>query len=328
MNRDYPSPFTRIGFGFRRAIKPEVVDYAGDALFVPNPSPGRIICDNTRHHGIPTLSRYFAPPEGRLFRTASGTSFAAPKVSHLAARLFQSFPEASSNLVRALIATSAHIPKDIPECLHGEECQDKRLQIFGYGQPDYDRARFSAQHSVMLLAESKIAVDQFQLFEIPALPEWFVQSTGKKEIVIALAYDPPTRSSRSDNYFGVSLLFKLFRNSSVDMITSQLRAITREHAGIVRDAPNEIRLNPSQTQRQNSTLHKASYVIGSRSRWQYDGSSLYLAVICQKNRWLPTSIEEQRFALVVTLHHSDPNQDVYSHIRQHARVYQRVSLRV
>jgi subtilisin family serine protease len=126
--RGWPSPFTRTGFGVDGAIKPEVVDFAGDIRF----ERGRLIAENPAYAGMPTTARDFGPPAGRLFRTVSGTSFASPRVANLAARLFREFPSASSNLIRALIADSARIPQSRPEYFSSKQLWDEDvLQVYG-----------------------------------------------------------------------------------------------------------------------------------------------------------------------------------------------------
>lgn len=123
--------------GVNGAIKPDVVDSAGDCRF-QNGS----IRDQPVYAGIPSISKKFAPPEGRLFRMVAGTSFAAPRIANLAARLFRQFPSASSNLVRALIASSARVPDSRPQSLESLDVTDTQIQrLYGYGQPSYERAR-------------------------------------------------------------------------------------------------------------------------------------------------------------------------------------------
>ena len=92
--RGWPSPFTRVGPGVGGAIKPDVVDFAGDGRF----ERGHAVLGSPQHAGLPTTSKSFAPPDGSLFRTVAGTSFAAPRVANLAARLFSDFPEAVGQL--------------------------------------------------------------------------------------------------------------------------------------------------------------------------------------------------------------------------------------
>jgi len=192
----WPSPFTRIGLGVGGAIKPDVVDYAGDWYFnfAGKISPGG-------YGGIPTTSKDFAPPEGKVFSLVSGTSYSAPRVASLAAQLFSEFPSASSNLIRALIASSALIPESRPGSLAKKETTHKDiLKIYGYGQPNFDRARRSGQNDVLLLEDNEIEINNFRIFQLPPLPPEFFNTKGNGGISVTLAFDPPTRRTRMDNY--------------------------------------------------------------------------------------------------------------------------------
>jgi len=137
----YPSPFTRIGFGVDGMIKPELVDFGGDLVL----DRTRII-DNEKGVSILTLNKDFQGSS--LFRAYCGTSFAAPRVANLAARLFTKFPNASSNLIRALIADSADIPEEIPDDFKDDK--DKQLQVYGYGQANFEKAAYSVEYAVVL----------------------------------------------------------------------------------------------------------------------------------------------------------------------------------
>jgi hypothetical protein len=56
----------------------------------------------TENAGVGVISTA-VEPGGRLFRVSSGTSFSAPLIARLAADLWAAYPEASANLIRALI---------------------------------------------------------------------------------------------------------------------------------------------------------------------------------------------------------------------------------
>ncbi|MEH2002469.1 MAG: S8 family peptidase [Nostoc sp.] len=124
----YPSPFTRTGFGVDGMIKPDVVDFGGDlvldlsyreSLGLPKVN---VLPDSVAGVSVLTLSKDF---NSSLFHICSGTSFAAPRVANLAAQLFTKYPDASSNLIRALIVNSAVLPKEIPPEF---QCKDKKSQ--------------------------------------------------------------------------------------------------------------------------------------------------------------------------------------------------------
>ena len=330
-NRGWPSPFTRVGPGVDRAMKPDVVDFAGDIRF----ERGRSIPSPPQHAGLPSTSKLFAPPEGRLFRIVAGTSFAAPKVANLAARLYRDFPGATSNLIRALIASSAQLPAARPPELSGPEHEPEVMRVYGYGMPDYDRARLSSEHEVLLLAEEELELDWFQLFTIPGLPEDFLKVRGEREIAVTLAFDPPTRQTRGDSYLGVRMYANLFRNISTAEVTNRLKAMTPEERSAFGDdemsltdlpARQRVNLKPGVNALGGGTLQRGTARV-TRSNWLYDGNDLSLAVVCQR-KWAPVEVDRQRFAVVVSVTHSDPSVSLHAHIRQRAQVWQQVRVRV
>lgn len=334
----WPSPFTRVGFGVDGALKPELVDFAGDLRF----EQGRIYDQQPQYAGVTTISRDFAPPDGRLFRFVSGTSFAAPRVANLAARLFREFPGASSNLVRALIASSARLPASRPGTLaDGEPDQDDVLRIYGYGQPNFERARWSSEQEVLLTADDVMDVDTFRLYEIPALPTEFLTSKGSGLIGVTLAFDPPTRHTRADSYLGITMEAHLFRNLTSDQVADVLREWAREERAALGDGgrppsrttlgrhygvTGTIRLSPGVNLRKKGTLQRGWARVSS-SRWTYDGTPLVLAVIC-KRKWAPQDITRQRFAVVATLAHENEQIQLHSRIREQIRQQQRVRIHV
>lgn len=216
--RGHPSPFTRTGFGVDGMIKPDVVDFGGDlaldlsyreGLDLPKVSQ---LGDNVAGVSVVTFSKNF---QSSLFHICSGTSFAAPRVANIAAQLFTKYPNASSNLIRALIVNSAVLPKEIPdEFSNGTESQKikKQLQIYGYGQTDLERAMYSAENYVVLSEDNiDIPVGKFHIYEIPQLPEEFFDIEGTRTLSVTLAFDPPTRPTRGDSYLGLTMEFNLFK---------------------------------------------------------------------------------------------------------------------
>ena len=330
-NRGWPSPFTRVGPGVDDAIKPDLVDFAGDIRF----ERGRAIHFPAQHAGLPSTSKSFAPPDGRMFRTVAGTSFSAPRVANLAARLFRDFPGSSPNLIRALIADSAQVPQDRPPELSQPDFDSDVRSIYGYGVPDYERARFSSESDVLLLSEDEIRLDEFQLFELPSLPPEFLETKGNREISVTLAFDPPTRQTRGDSYLGVRMYTHLFRNTSGRDLVNRLRAMTpNERAKIGKSdtsladlaSAKRVDLKPGVSVRSKGTLQRGVAPIGS-ARWTYDGGDLFLAVVCQR-MWAPVEVDRQRFAVVVSVRHSDEKVSLHAHIRQRTRLWQQVRARV
>jgi len=142
-------------------IKPDLVDFGGDLVV-----DGSRVISNEPGASILTLAKDYA---SSMFRAYCGTSFAAPRVANMAAQLFTQFPNATSNLIRALIVNSAILPNEIPSFLQQSKKKNtkqlnKQLQIYGYGQPDLFRAKYSAENYVVLLEDDRqIPVGSFQI---------------------------------------------------------------------------------------------------------------------------------------------------------------------
>ncbi len=332
--RGFPSPFTRAGWGVDGAIKPDFVDYAGNYHFTHTG------ISEPNHAGIPTTNKHFAS-DGRLFRTVVGTSFSAPRVANVAARLFREFPNASSNLIRALLANSAIVPASRPEILQDkQDWDDDILRIYGNGQPDFERARWSASNDVLLIADRSIRVDEFLLYTIPPLPEEFFSPTGNRFISATLAFDPPTRHTRADSYLGITMEFAMYRNVSAEELAAALEVWDRDKHEDLEDQElpsltrlrekegSSIRLEmmPRVSRRKKGTLQHGTLKI-TRATWKYNREALTLVVVCQR-KWAPPEITDQNFAVVVSLSHQDETVDLYSRIRQQAQVYQRIRARV
>jgi len=329
----YPSPFTRTGLGPDGIIKPEVVEFGGDyALNRRNPNrhtdPGL---------GRPTLGRDFAPPESRLFTTGIGTSYSSPSVANIAARLFDRFPGATSNLIRALIVDSARIPNARPTRLRGKPTDLDVVRVYGYGQPNFESAAFSDESEVLLIAEDILPLDNFHLYEIPPLPPEFMELDGDRYLSVTLAFDPPTRHTRGDYYCGVGMDFWGFRNIGLDEVRSlfadwdhlgeghgfEMFEMTRSRL----PGRNKIEFEPKSGIRNKGTIQRGVKKIGNG--WTYDDNRMILSVACLKRPWLqPELYESQRYALVVSIRHSGEDIDLYNRIRQHTRVAEKIRVRL
>lgn len=115
--KDEISSFSRSGPGIWDTIKPEVVEYGGTDVMNKK---GKYPLLTTPEEVCPELIR--KSPEGPAYsRDAVGTSFTAPKVTHIAAAIEKVIPNAPALLYRALIAQSARWPEyssrlDVPGC--------------------------------------------------------------------------------------------------------------------------------------------------------------------------------------------------------------------
>ncbi len=322
----FPSPFTRSGKGIDGAIKPDIVEAAGDWIL-----------DRThlRNSGIVTAGKNFA--QGQFLVSRAGTSFAAPKVANLAAQLMRRYPEYSSNLIRALIAHSAQVPKTKPAVWSNlNDSAEQVLRVYGYGQPNLERALDAAQNEPWLLYDGQIEADTFRLFELPELPDEFLSERGRRVMRVTLAFDPPTRPTRKDSYLGFSMEFALYRNLDAQALADAYRTWDRNERDQLDDGVppgrseltrNKINLQPSSNVRNGGTLQSAWIEI-VRQGWAYErGTPLYLVVLCQR-MWAPAEITHQRFAVVMSLSHDKETLDLHARLRQRVPLFVRQRVRV
>lgn len=324
-----PSPFTRTGPGVDNAIKPEVVEGAGDWLLMRS-HPRQF-----RPSGVVTTSKHLA--QGALLAEQAGTSFAAPKVANIAAQLMRQHPTYSSNLIRALIAHSAVVPANRPQVWQDRKATDADiLRVYGYGQPSLERGLAASQNDPWLLVDGEMAADTFRLYELPELPPEFLSQRGKRTIRVTLAFDPPTRPTRKDSYLGFSMEFALYRNLDADVLSDAYRSWDRNEREELEDGvppgrteltANQIKLSPSSTTRNGGTLQSA-WVNISRANWNYSsGTPLYLAVVCQR-KWAPPELLRQRFAVVLSISHENPAVDLHARLRERVPLFLRERVRV
>ena len=146
----HPSSFSRTGLGIWDVVKPEVVEFAGDYLHNTG-NPPLLGTPPEGRDCYPEMVRSTFHGAGPIYeRDEVGTSFAAPKVAHIAARLQRVLPGERCLLYRALIVQSARWP-DWTETV--EDVDPIRvLRWIGYGVPDAERATTNTDYRVTFIS--------------------------------------------------------------------------------------------------------------------------------------------------------------------------------
>ncbi|WP_013321045.1 S8 family peptidase [Gloeothece verrucosa] len=188
----HPSAFSCSGFGIWESIKPEVVEYGGDLVtdgnIPPNLTHPKEVC--------PELVRSTLHGGSAIASDTIGTSFAAPKVTHIAARLAAQFPQESCLLYRALIVQSARWP----EWAMADDV-DKLgvIRSFGYGIPNLERASRNSPNRVTLYTkgERKIEARLAHIYQVK-LPKKLISPGEDFQILleVTLSYKAQPRRTR------------------------------------------------------------------------------------------------------------------------------------
>lgn len=307
-----PAPFTRCGPGVQDAIKPELCDEGGNVIF-----DGLVqgLSRYTESEVLTTHPRYLE----RLFTTAKGTSYAAPLVAHKAALVLQAFPEASANLLRALLVSSARQPE--PAVAKLEHFGDGAIRhLCGYGIANATIASTSDTNRVVLYTDDTIRLDRFYIYEVP-IPREFTETGGARSLRVTMAFDPPTRHTRVD-YLGVQMSFRLVRGRTLGEVIDFYRRRQKDVDGPAPEMEGRYDCSflPKARVRECGTLQSALFTMSRNPAEDY-GETYYLVVRCER-KWAPDEFLRQRFAVVVEVSHSVEIQ-LYERIR--ARVQIRVS---
>lgn len=216
----HPSPFTRCGPTVGGAIKPELVAHRGNWVL-----DGRLSQLTSQGLGVVSTSVEFAG--GKLVAEECGTSFAAPAIAHLAARVRCEEPDLSSRAVRALLLANATCPRNTMSLL------GKNLDpgcLVGFGEVDEASLYRSTEESVVLLAEENIADRTNQFYEVPIPPSFVTPGRRRRRLVVALGYTPAVRTTRLA-YRETRLSFRLVHAETLEAAVAAADNATKRRKG-------------------------------------------------------------------------------------------------
>lgn len=315
--RDQPSSFTRCGCSVKGAIKPELVAYGGNQAIDPRTNQ---VSD--RRMGELSTEKGFAV--GRLLSERAGTSFAAPHVAHAAARLLAEVPNASMNLLRALLIASGRIPAASHDLFGGRE--DQLAQVVGYGMVDVSNLYRSTEEEVILIAESVLIDKHHHFYEVP-IPDSFYNSgkrSRRREITVALAHCPPVRTTRLD-YKASRFQFRLVEAETLeDAVSAFDKATVDEVASIAELNCNKTKYGA--LKRAYGTVQASTWAI-KRTR----NARLFVAVTRNDHAWgiPPITLEEEPYALVIRMSDRENEEArLYTQIRAQLQARERTRVRV
>ncbi|MFX1340724.1 MAG: S8 family peptidase, partial [Promethearchaeota archaeon] len=318
-DREAISPTTRVGPGIRGMIKPELIENGGYGY--------------GKESDIVVLNPNWIE-EGRLFTQNSGTSFSAPKISHILALLINKYRTTSLNLIKAILISSTSISNDIIKIIKEIDTEGildilDPIMITGYGMPNLDKSLFSYDNHVLLIRENKIKLNNVHIYPI-FIPKSFITEKGERSISVSLAFDPPVNKNRAD-YLGCTLEAKLYRNIPPEEIQNYYQTVNIEEEEDDKDNPkkrfekllkkNQIDLKPNLTTRKLGVHQKCE--ITFRRSPKIDTNIPLTLVIINRNRWIGSEDYNQDYGVVLTLEHKamiDLYNEIRILIRERARV--------
>ncbi|MCA8137821.1 S8 family peptidase [Burkholderia cepacia] len=318
-----PSPFTRHGPSVKGALKPDLVSIGGN-LASPMRNEGQQWKQDARGMGVLTCNSAFVG--NTIFKEISGTSFAAPYITHLAGRLLNEYPDASANMLRALLVNHANLPAECESTFDEEQRNQYRKEkhrelpreVVGYGMIDTDTLYRSTESAVVLMCEDGIENDAHQFYELP-LPNNFLRSNrSTRELRVTLAFCPPVRTTRLE-YVATRIFFRLVKGKSLAEVQQYFNHDTQKETETRNDDAATNRTVSSQL-RDRGTVQASTW----RFRQLSPETKWFVVVTRQDKDWgTPMCLEEERYALVVTVTDRENEEaELYTQIESRIRAQQ------
>lgn len=222
---EHPAPFSRSGSLSLGPVKPDVVEVGGNidqANLSASPETAILVAN-----------RNFASGEAEQpLGFHYGAGLAAAKVTNLAGRVQAQYPQAGSNLIRALIVNSAEWPKPFVDTCAGssdhplsKEARQMLLRLCGYGVPQPEKALSANAHCMVFVAEDLFdwtKDDKNSSGRYPAKVSFFsihlepddlfgLPPATRLRVSVTLAYNPPVRKTQRRRYQAVDIRWELKR---------------------------------------------------------------------------------------------------------------------
>lgn len=336
-----PASRSSVNWGWKKfaPFKPELVSEGGNRLLSP---------DKTEVSDADTVS--LLTTSGRssvqLFEVSADTSAACAQVSGHAAILMAEYPEFWPESIRALLVHSAEWAPRMWERFgllnksHSPKvAKESMLRTFGFGVPNLERARYSANHTLTLIAQGELQpfvkgssasasadpkLNEMKLHELPWPIEALQQLPPELEVQlrVTLSYfiepNPGRRGYRSRYaYPSHGLRFDVIRpGQSLDNFRASINKVANEamenYTGPEGDNDGW-RLGPAL--RSRGSLHSDTW-IGSAA----DLADMHTIAVYPVGGWWKyrTALDrwknEVRYSLVVSIDTPDESIDIYTSV--------------
>ena len=315
-----PSPFTRTGFGINGMIKPELVEYGGNLVLFDN--YGRIAED--RKGKIALLNNRTTDDIVKFDR---GTSFSAAKVSHLAGKIANRFPQRSGNFLKNMLLIGADYPfepdNDFIGTSNTKKAQTAHLATCGYGLSDFEKAVNSLDNRVVLWDEGRIGLNRIKVYSL-RLPDIFFSEKGRKKITVVLVFNPETRLTRGDSYLGNRMEFHLFHSVNPQILMERYGIMTNQGDGeeVPKDLKKfEIDFFPGSNTRK-AGCHQKAWKEYKREPKNIPATPISL-VLLNIDKWIGDENRLQDYCLSVTFEH-EKEIGLYNELRANIQARVRV----
>ncbi|MEM7347789.1 MAG: S8 family peptidase, partial [Chloroflexota bacterium] len=337
---EYPAPFTRNGVPQAGGIvKPDVVEVGGNLLRGSE-------LGSAPELAVLAANRNFATGQSdQPLGFHYGAGVATAKVTNLAGRIQAQHPEATANLIRALVVNSADWPSAFvnnltpnPDKPTPKDARETMLRLCGYGVPQADKALSANTHCMVFVAEDKfswVAEDRNTSGRYPAKVSFFtirlepddlfqLPPATRVRVSITLTYNPEVRKTQRRRYQAVNMRWELKRQNEAtdDFYTRWMREVegkedeeTPEELEGVRPKPWPWQLKP--VLNPGGRVRRGSVIRDWFDTYVHDlPHTLEIVTLAMVAPWRkPPNPLTQPFALVVSIEALDQAIPIYDNVR-------------
>ena len=288
------SPFSRIGYGPEGLIKPEIVHYGGN-----------------KHTGIKVLTG------ADIQHTAFGTSFATPRVSALAAHLFNRLgtPAFDPTLIKALIIHNASYPIVVDKTVSDHN------KMYGFGLPSAidDMLNNDEDEFTMVWQPDFNGGTDFQVIDFP-FPESLTDEDGNLYgiVTVTIVSDPILRSGEGNEYCQSDIEVKLGPVDYVSHYVLGAIGTPKTYRNEDRIKLNNILTDDKYSRRQAELMRERNLILKNHKwhpvkKYQVDLSTMRPAIkdnLQNKRRWALVIKSFTRDAAALELHEDGIVNDI------------------
>ncbi|HBX51342.1 MAG: hypothetical protein A2275_08130 [Bacteroidetes bacterium RIFOXYA12_FULL_35_11] len=218
VDNDFPALYsTKFNYDFESDIlsskqsnkylnKPDILYYGGD-------------WDNSLDCSITGL-KHLSAKTGVYYDKNTGTSFSAGLIANIAAKIIYRYPSLSMQSVKALLISSAFVPKF--NSFYNNFSEKFAQRIIGNGIPVINECLHSTDNSVTIIIEDEISPDRIKSYPLH-IPEYLLSKTTKStvlDIKATLCYSFEPLLNNQMAYCPIHIGFGILKNMNLNEWTT------------------------------------------------------------------------------------------------------------
>lgn len=260
---------------------------------------------------------------GEFFLKNTGTSFSAPLMSNIAAKILKRYPNLRMQSVKALILNSAERPA--LSTFFNQLPKSVVSQVIGYGIPQISECISSDDNSVTMVLEDEILPDRIKCFNLN-IPAYLLEKNNKSTVLdikmtLCFSFKPVLNNQMA--YCPIHIGFGLFKNLPLNATRSTANEDGEEvieFIGLNKNKTQNIKIKSSQSWSEDyyfkmkllSNTQKLEFVY-NKDDIRSNQNRFKLAVNCLRHKLLTPGQRDEynvsnKFSIIINVKERPHNQ--------------------